>query len=93
MEVPVLSAKIMAKNGKKNLALKKGDEERETATTKKRNYDFRGKFLYGVNKGHSEPCRVLLNTETDDTHGLGVDWATKICRIQMILALDFQMLL
>lgn len=37
--------------------------------------------------------RVLLNTETDDTRGLGVDWATKICRIQMILALDFQMLL
>lgn len=66
---------------------------KEKQQQQKRNYDFRGKFLYGVNKSHSEPHRVLLNTETDDARGLGVDWATKICRIQMILALDFWMLL
>lgn len=36
MEVPVLSAKIMAKNGKKNLALKKGDKKEKQQQQKKK---------------------------------------------------------
>lgn len=53
---------------------------KEKQQQQKWNHNCKGKFLHGVNKSHSEPRRVLLNTEAGNARGLGVDWATEICR-------------